>query len=147
MLRRSMIITFIALVSITCLLAPSVAGEMADDQTTLPATITGRTVDPFDEPISGVLVIIDTGENTTTDSQGHFTLFTTRQDHTISFYKENYTTETFFISISHDQGTLNIGEITLQGDPNPNMTMIFIIFIGCTAFIVIVLALAFMSKD
>lgn len=144
--HRPFIIAAIALLAVLVLLAPSAVADLSDEQESR-AKIIGRTLDGLGQSLPGVLVVLDSGENTTSKPDGSFSLFTTPGDHTVTFYKENYTSEKVFVSIDEGQGTIDLGEINLRADINPNQHLIFILFIGCSLFVIIVVLVAFMSKD
>lgn len=128
------------------LLAPSSVADLSDEQESR-AKIIGRTLDGLGQSLPGVLVVLDSGENTTSNPDGSFSLFTTPGDYTVTFYKENYTSEKVFVSIAEGQGTVDLGEITLRADMNPNQHLVFILFVGCSLFVVVVVLVTFISKD
>jgi hypothetical protein len=138
---KSMSILSMALLAAIIVLSPMATADGEGD----PAVLRGRTLDAFQDPLPGVLVVLDSGENTTSGDTGYFMVHTTQGSHTIHFYKKNYTTEKEFVSIQGAE--LDMGYIQLRGDINPDQNMIFAIFVGCSVFIVLVVAVVWWRKD
>lgn len=141
--RRSILITSLVLISALLLLAPTTVADTGEE--TSNAVLKGRTLDAFNQPLPGVLVILENGDNTTSTESGYFLLHTTSGEHTVQFYKQNYTTETMFVDITGSQ--LDMGDIQFRGDINPDQNLVFILFVGCTLFILMVIAVVFWRKD
>jgi len=140
---RSILMTSLVLLSALLLLTPASVADNGEE--TSNAVLKGRTVDAFNQPLPGVIVILENGDNTTSAESGYFLLHTTSGSHTVQFYKENYTTETMFVNITGSE--LDMGDIQFRGDINPDQNLVFILFVGCSLFIIIVVAVAFWRKD
>ncbi len=145
MIRRSIAISLLVLVTATLLLVPSAIAETGDEGSI--AMITGQTLDAYDQSLPGVTVILETGKHTISNADGYFNIYTSQGDHMMSFYKENYTSKTMPVTIPEGQDTLSVGSIQLMPDINPNQNMVFAIFVVCSMFIVFVLAFAFWRRD
>ncbi len=74
-------------------------------KTTDTGTITGKVVDENGKPIPGALVTLDTGETTTTDKNGEFTLHARAGNHTITISKEGYKTTNTTAPVTPGQTT------------------------------------------
>ena len=110
--------------------------------------ITGTVLDEGGDPVKGVKVTSDTGEETQTDSEGYFSLEVEAGNRLLTFEKEGYQTWKKWVDASGNE-TVNMDDVTLE-EKEEERSRWYVWCGSCCliviALIVILMVIGWMSK-
>ncbi|NYT11262.1 MAG: hypothetical protein GKC03_01765 [Methanomassiliicoccales archaeon] len=99
--------------------------------------ISGIVLDDDDQPIANALVSLDTGESTTTNSEGHFILEAPPGSYTITITKDGYGGKVMDVQISDGQTQVSSNLEPLDDSFSLDQNMMLILIIGIISCIAI----------
>jgi hypothetical protein len=106
-----------------------------------PGVISGRVIDDLGWPVQGVTVTLDTGESTTTDIGGRYSLTITDESRTVTFSKEGFKVRTLTVVAGSDE-TVHLGSLIAQNTGPPSYALLSqvpipLVIIMATALVII----------
>jgi C1A family cysteine protease len=99
--------------------------------------ISGIVLDDDDQPIANALVSLNTGESTTTNSEGHFVLEAPPGSYTITITKEGYGGKVMDVQVSDGQTQVSSNLEPLDDSFSLDQNMMLILIIGIISCIAI----------
>jgi len=102
------------------------------------ALVTGTVVDEHGHPVPNATITLDTGENTTTDVNGNFSIEVAPGNHTITIHEDGYADRILELDLAPGQVD-SLGSIVLSGEPDESWINVFfqaLILIGFICLLV-----------